>query len=438
MFTLRLLPRLHYSGYHAVFMCTDDSTAKRYAVKVIDPETLKLWASEGLELAPLAAACNKCPCVVPIHALCWRPVALSPEAPAVALNGPGKAPVEEALYVVQGFAEHRSLYDVLQRRRSPMGEGVVARVAAAVLQGLAALQAHDGAARDRPPPYSLSPSNVLLHASGAVQLALVGMLRKCQRKGKAYAQRLPMARGACGIYDSPEALSGGPVTHADVLHAAGVILLECLLGEHPFAREVCRRMAELEVRFPAGVSDGCRGFMRACLRQKREAPATAAELLRHPFLAAARATSEDVAAYLAGLGVAEGAAGRPGSDALGSSGEAWSPRAPGRSGSGGLPREGSSLCPGVPIVNPHVGGVNMEGALLSSCPSEGGVQAVDWAPAITQIRLSPPESPAVTPPSGPGVSPVASPTASAARRCPSSGSQRASHRVEPICRPWST
>jgi len=149
--------------------------------------------------------------------------------------------VEGAYYVAMEFVDGRDLGAVLKTCRD---KGITLPVPHAVfacietLKGLEYAHQRQVMRGGRPVPLNIvhrdiSPSNVLVSFQGEVKLTDFGI-------AKANVKALETVSGVIkGRFDymSPEQASGGDVDHRADLFAAGAVLYEMLVGQHPFRQK---------------------------------------------------------------------------------------------------------------------------------------------------------------------------------------------------------
>jgi tetratricopeptide (TPR) repeat protein len=121
-------------------------------------------------------------------------------------------------------------------RRDASEDGREIRAAMAQLvRGLAALHRAGKLHRD------IKPGNVLIPEGGRLRLLDFGLVTDMDARGRARGERVGTPK-----YMSPEQALGVPATVASDWYAAGVMLYEALVGQHPLAGEV--RPAERDDR----------------------------------------------------------------------------------------------------------------------------------------------------------------------------------------------
>ncbi|CAL9042569.1 unnamed protein product [Musa banksii] len=177
-------------------------------------------------------------------------------------------------------------------------EAQLAAVARQVLVGLADLHGRRIVHRD------IKPSNLLVNGAGEVKIADFGV-------GRILAQTMDPCNSAVGTiaYMSPERINTDPNEgaydgRAGDIWGFGVSVLEFYLGRFPFG-ELLRSQgawASLMVAIcyapppeaPSTATPEFRSFVASCLQKEPERRLTAAQLLRHPFIARAAAAPPDI------------------------------------------------------------------------------------------------------------------------------------------------
>lgn len=191
----RLHERLGRGGAGQVWEATDERLDRRVAVKLLAPGTAAALAEHE---ARTAAAIDH-PNVVRVH--------------DVATDG-------DLPFLVMDLVPGRSLRERLDAD-GPLGAAAAATMAAAVLDGLAAVHAAGALHRD------VKPSNVIETPEGSVRLVDFGVARS-----PSVGQTITPAGGVVGTpaYLAPEQAVGGDVDERTDVFAAGVLLHELAVG----------------------------------------------------------------------------------------------------------------------------------------------------------------------------------------------------------------
>ena len=196
------------------------------------------------------------------------------------------------------FMDGGSLEELLARRGA-LPEGVLARVAADVLEGLAWLHgAKHMIHRD------IKPANILLSAAGEPKITDFGISAALERCENVSASGGGAYKGTL-CYMSPERLQNAAYGYNADVWSLGVALAECCAGRYPFSTEhgpVGTVLEILEGELPSAklpASQHYRDFVGLCLRREPGARPAADSLRSHPWVCRAPYTHMQLADYLA-------------------------------------------------------------------------------------------------------------------------------------------
>ena len=134
----------------------------------------------------------------------------------------------------------------------------------------------------------LKPANVLLSGDGSVKLSDFGVAKQLTS-----SDGFAMTQVGSTAYMSPERMKGEEYTYTSDVWAAGVILLEALLGEHPFPTTRHKNFVALFTAIsngdcpppPADTPPDLAAQVASCLRLKESDRPSVDDLLGSPWLA---------------------------------------------------------------------------------------------------------------------------------------------------------
>ncbi len=137
------------------------------------------------------------------------------------------------LYAVFAHVPGETLAQALEREGA-LGVGEALRLMTQALEALAAAHAKGIVHRD------LKPANLMLSSGGVRRSAMVldfGLGAMAEERRRQEWERLTQSREFLGtpLYAAPEQLEGEEPGERSDLYSWGLIFLECLTGEHPFA-----------------------------------------------------------------------------------------------------------------------------------------------------------------------------------------------------------
>ncbi|ELK12843.1 Serine/threonine-protein kinase PAK 4 [Pteropus alecto] len=189
--------------------------------------------------------------------------------------------VGDELWVVMEFLEGGALTDIVTHTR--MNEEQIATVCLAVLQALSVLHAQGVIHRD------IKSDSILLTHDGRVKLSDFGF---CAQVSKEVPRRKSLV--GTPYWMAPELISRLPYGPEVDIWSLGVMVIEMVDGEPPYFNEPpLKAMKMIRDNLPPRlknlhkVSPSLKGFLDRLLVRDPAQRATAAELLKHPFLAKA-------------------------------------------------------------------------------------------------------------------------------------------------------
>nr|XP_002711515.1 serine/threonine-protein kinase PAK 4 [Oryctolagus cuniculus]XP_008255371.1 serine/threonine-protein kinase PAK 4 [Oryctolagus cuniculus]XP_008255372.1 serine/threonine-protein kinase PAK 4 [Oryctolagus cuniculus]XP_008255373.1 serine/threonine-protein kinase PAK 4 [Oryctolagus cuniculus]XP_008255374.1 serine/threonine-protein kinase PAK 4 [Oryctolagus cuniculus] len=189
--------------------------------------------------------------------------------------------VGDELWVVMEFLEGGALTDIVTHTR--MNEEQIAAVCLAVLQALSVLHAQGVIHRD------IKSDSILLTHDGRVKLSDFGF---CAQVSKEVPRRKSLV--GTPYWMAPELISRLPYGPEVDIWSLGVMVIEMVDGEPPYFNEPpLKAMKMIRDNLPPRlknlhkVSPSLKGFLDRLLVRDPAQRATAAELLKHPFLSKA-------------------------------------------------------------------------------------------------------------------------------------------------------
>jgi hypothetical protein len=198
------------------------------------------------------------------------------------------------------FMDGGSLEALLARTGS-LPEGVLARVAADVLEGLAWLH------RDKRMIHrDIKPANILLNLAGEPKITDFGISTGLDRSASVSHSTCSTYKGTM-CYMSPERISNKPYGFNADVWSLGLTLAECALGQYPWRTDqgpVGTMMEIMEGDLPVGAVSGSpqfRDFLALCLRREPAARPAADGLRAHPWVCRAAVPHATVAAFVASV-----------------------------------------------------------------------------------------------------------------------------------------
>eukprot|EP00808_Paulinella_micropora_P026784 g6797.t1 len=223
---------------------------------------------------------------------------------------------ERALNLVLGYMDAGSLLDVLGVTRT-VEEKYLAHITQQVLRGLRYLHK-----RRRVIHRDIKPSNILLNRQGTVQIADFGVSGEI---GERQSEKCKMTFAGTVTYMSPERIQGKSHSFDSDIWSLGLTLAECVLGYFPYLKnqepkdgegsDKRPRRHKKSIGFwdiletivscpvpelpPGRCSDQFASFLEHCLQKEPGKRASAAQLLKHPWLT--RSEEVDLAGWICSL-----------------------------------------------------------------------------------------------------------------------------------------
>mmetsp|Transcript_29768 Transcript_29768/g.114306 ORF Transcript_29768/g.114306 Transcript_29768/m.114306 type:complete len:496 (-) Transcript_29768:844-2331(-) len=200
-----------------------------------------------------------------------------------------------AVHVVLEYMDSGSLDEAI-KVGGKVPEAVTRQIAMHCLRGLSFLHQYNVLHRD------FKSANILLSRRlNRSKLADFGLAKELGEVSKAATFVGTMA------YLSPERLKGSQYTTAGDVWGLGISICECLLGRYPFEKPdsyfsyLDNAMMGDSLLQDANISSEARDFLSLCLRVDPNGRPSAAELMKHPFVAGHDAQVREFTAWLEGV-----------------------------------------------------------------------------------------------------------------------------------------
>eukprot|EP00189_Rhodosorus_marinus_P009888 CAMPEP_0184743414 /NCGR_PEP_ID=MMETSP0315-20130426/6288_1 /TAXON_ID=101924 /ORGANISM="Rhodosorus marinus, Strain UTEX LB 2760" /LENGTH=593 /DNA_ID=CAMNT_0027214675 /DNA_START=707 /DNA_END=2488 /DNA_ORIENTATION=+ len=200
-----------------------------------------------------------------------------------------------AVHVVLEYMDSGSLDEAI-KVGGKVPESVTKQIAMHCLRGLSFLHQYNVLHRD------FKSANILLSRRlNRSKLADFGLAKELGEVSKAATFVGTMA------YLSPERLKGSQYTTAGDVWGLGISICECLLGRYPFEKPdsyfsyLDNAMMGDSLLQDANISSEARDFLSLCLRVDPNGRPSAAELMKHPFVAGHDAQVREFTAWLEGV-----------------------------------------------------------------------------------------------------------------------------------------
>ncbi|KAJ2709276.1 Protein kinase C signaling pathway involved MAPKK protein, partial [Coemansia spiralis] len=189
-----------------------------------------------------------------------------------------------------------SVYKRVERLHGHIGEGVLGKVAAAVLKGLVHLHAFKVIHRD------VKPSNILLTGRGEIKLCDFGVSGEL-------VDSIAQTFVGTSYYMAPERIQGDRYAVQSDVWSLGLTLIEASQNKFPFPPPGHPQLSVIElleyiIHMPVPEMDArrfppeCCDFVRKCLTKDPSRRPTPAQLLDHPYIVAAAARRLDLKSWI--------------------------------------------------------------------------------------------------------------------------------------------
>lgn len=192
--------------------------------------------------------------------------------------------VNDELWVVMEYLEGGALTDIVTRTGLCMTEPQIATVCKSVLTALVYL--HDKGVIHR----DIKSDSILLNRDGKIKLSDFGF---CAQISNEIQRRRSLV--GTPYWMAPELIQRLPYGPPVDIWSLGIMVIEMIDGEPPFfnetpikAMKLIRDQVPAKMKHSDKISSALRGFVDRMLIRRPENRATAAELLRHPFIRSAR------------------------------------------------------------------------------------------------------------------------------------------------------
>ncbi|XP_032750473.1 aurora kinase C isoform X2 [Rattus rattus] len=181
---------------------------------------------------------------------------------------------DSRVYLILEYAPRGELYKELQRNQK-LNQQRTATIIEELSDALIYCHRNKVIHRD------LKPENLLLGLKGEVKIADFG-----------WSVHTPSLRRKtmCGTLDylPPEMIEGKSYNETVDLWCIGVLCYELLVGKPPFesstSSETCRRICQVDFRFPSSMPAGAQDLISKLLRHHPSARLSLAQVLKHPWV----------------------------------------------------------------------------------------------------------------------------------------------------------
>ncbi|KAI9500175.1 Protein kinase C signaling pathway involved MAPKK protein [Coemansia spiralis] len=204
----------------------------------------------------------------------------------------------QSIAICMEYCEGGSLEAVYKRAaqlNAQIGEGVLGKVALAVLNGLVHLHSYRVIHRD------VKPSNILVTGRGEIKLCDFGVSGEL-------VDSIAQTFVGTSYYMAPERIQGDRYAVQSDVWSLGLTLIEASQNQFPFPPPghpqlsvielleyiIHMPVPEMDTRF----SDECRDFVRVCLIKDPKERPTPQQLLRHAFVVRAAAKKLDLKSWI--------------------------------------------------------------------------------------------------------------------------------------------
>ncbi|KAJ2779476.1 Protein kinase C signaling pathway involved MAPKK protein [Coemansia javaensis] len=189
-----------------------------------------------------------------------------------------------------------SVYKRVARLNAHIGEGVLGKVAVAMLNGLVHLHTYKVIHRD------VKPSNILLTGRGEIKLCDFGVSGEL-------VDSIAQTFVGTSYYMAPERIQGDRYAVQSDIWSLGLSLIEASQNQFPFPPPGHPQLSVIELleyiihmpvpgMDPKRFSPDCCDFVRQCLIKDPSLRPTPAQLLKHPFIVASAAKRLDLKSWI--------------------------------------------------------------------------------------------------------------------------------------------
>ncbi|KAJ2481977.1 Protein kinase C signaling pathway involved MAPKK protein [Coemansia sp. RSA 2131] len=188
-----------------------------------------------------------------------------------------------------------SVYKRVAKLNAQIGEGVLGKVALAVLRGLVQLHSFRVIHRD------VKPSNILVTGRGEIKLCDFGVSGEL-------VDSIAQTFVGTSYYMAPERIQGDRYAVQSDVWSLGLTLIEVSQNQFPFPPPGHPQLSVIELlefiihmpvpEMDARFSSECRDFVRVCLVKDPKDRPTPSALLEHPFIVKAAAKKLDLKSWI--------------------------------------------------------------------------------------------------------------------------------------------
>ncbi|KAJ2836183.1 Protein kinase C signaling pathway involved MAPKK protein [Coemansia erecta] len=188
-----------------------------------------------------------------------------------------------------------SVYKRVAKLNAQIGEGVLGKVALAVLQGLVQLHTFRVIHRD------VKPSNILVTGRGEIKLCDFGVSGEL-------VDSIAQTFVGTSYYMAPERIQGDRYAVQSDVWSLGLTLIEVSQNQFPFPPPGHLQLSVIELlefiihmpvpKMDARFSPECCDFVRVCLVKDPKDRPTPSALLEHPFIVRAKAKKLDLKSWI--------------------------------------------------------------------------------------------------------------------------------------------
>ncbi|PVV01008.1 hypothetical protein BB560_004592 [Smittium megazygosporum] len=205
----------------------------------------------------------------------------------------------QSIYMYMEYCDAGSLHNIYKKVGSMngrIGEGVLGKVAEAVLNGLVYLHKNRIIHRD------IKPSNILLTGSGGIKLCDFGVSGEL-------VDSIAQTFVGTSYYMAPERIQGAGYSVKSDVWSLGLTLMEVARGRFPFPEDSKEKLTVIElldyiVRMPipslpkSQFSPEFIDFTNSCLIKNADNRPTPSQLLEHPFIVKSQKNNLDLESWI--------------------------------------------------------------------------------------------------------------------------------------------